>query len=105
MNKITIHSHETHSCCILKVEAGTNCPQGGDSGHGGRTVFRLTDLSATDMSVRLNDGKPIQVEKVELLFGGDCEAECFIESLEFAIRVLRGQCGNPYHDGVTEEKE
>ena len=29
------------SANILTVRVGTNCPQGGDSGHGGKTVLSL----------------------------------------------------------------
>lgn len=104
MNKISIHSNEIHSFNIIKVEAGTNCPKGGDSGHGGRTVFRLTDLGGTDMRVSLNGGPMKSVDKVEILLGGDCEAECFIEALEFAVRILRGQYGAPHTDQNVEEE-
>ena len=34
---------------ILEVETGTNGYHGGDSGHGGRAILRLSDLASTDM--------------------------------------------------------
>jgi hypothetical protein len=41
--EITTYTREVISCNILQVEAGTNGYQGGDSGHGGRTYFRIKD--------------------------------------------------------------
>lgn len=66
-------------------------------------MFRLTDLGGTDMRVSLNGGPMKSVDKVEILLGGDCEAETFIEALEFAVRVLRGQYGPPYNEQNMEE--
>ena len=87
--------HKTfESANIITASAGTNCPQGGDTGHGGRTVFRLTNEASTAMAIRVNGGKLIQdVDQVELLFGGDCEHETLIAALEFALDVLRGKTG------------
>ena len=105
MPKIEIHSHEITRACILKVEVGTNCPQGGDSGHGGRTVLRLIDQAATDMEVSV-DGSPLKsAGTIEIVLGGDCEAECFIEALEFAARTLRGQLGAPYNPKAVQEEK
>ncbi len=78
---------------MLTIQAGTNCPQGGDSGHGGRTVFRIIDDGATALSVRIDRGQEQDARGVELMLGGDTEAATFIEALEFAARVLRGQFG------------
>jgi hypothetical protein len=93
MPKVQIHSHSMVNANMLTVQAGTNCPQGGDSGHGGRTVLRLIDDGATALSVRINGRQEEDATDVELVFGGDTEAATFIEGLEFAVRVLRGQFG------------
>jgi hypothetical protein len=78
---------------MLTVQAGTNCPQGGDSGHGGRSVLRFINDGATVLSVKVDGKEHEDVSEVELVFGGDTEAATLIEGLEFAARVLRGQFG------------
>lgn len=57
---------------ILKVDVGTNCPCGGDTGHGGRTLLRFTNEGSTDMWVRIDGG-----------------AQAEAQSLEFALDVLK----------------
>ena len=42
------------SANILYVEAGTNCPQGGDGGHGGMTYFMLEDDAGQGLDVKVN---------------------------------------------------
>ena len=39
--QITTYSRDVVSCNILEVEAGTTGYMGGDTGHGGRTYFRI----------------------------------------------------------------
>ena len=75
---------------VLAVEVGSNCPQGGDSGHGGRSYLAFTDEGGTDMRVRVtNDGAdPV---KIELIFGGDSENYTLIKCLEFALSVLQSR--------------
>lgn len=73
---------------VLEVEAGTTGFKGGDTGHGGRTYFRLKDLGGTDIVARCNDGE------VEIEFGGDAELQTFIQSLEFTLEVLKDQIGD-----------
>ncbi len=91
MPKLTLHSKEIHNANILKVHVGTNCPHGGDRGHGGRTLFRLTDLGSTSMQCRVNGGPLVDASEVEIVLGGDAEHATFIEALEFASGVLRAQ--------------
>ncbi len=88
MEKVEVFSKECISCNLLLVEAGTNCPQGGDSGHGGRTVVRFTDQAGTDMRLRIDKGPLCPVSCVELVFGGDSEHSILIEALEFVVQVL-----------------
>lgn len=85
---VNIHSENFQRCNILKVEAGTNCPQGGDWGHGGRTLLRLTDVAGTNMKCRVDDGELADVSKIEIVMGGDSENETFIEAIKFALVVL-----------------
>lgn len=76
---------------FLRVEAGTNCPQGGDYGHGGRTHLKLTDEGSTAMEVSV-DGEPLRfVDNIEIVLGGDSEGQMFVEALEFALDVIRAQ--------------
>lgn len=76
---------EIYSANIIEAEVGTTGFQGGDTGHGGRTYFRLKDLGSTDMLVTSKD------DEVTMEFGGDTELDTFIQSLEFALKVLKEQ--------------
>jgi hypothetical protein len=78
----------------LDVEVGTNCPQGGNHSHGGRTVLRLTDLGSTAMQCAVDDEPLRDVSRIEIVFGGDSECVTLIQALEYATRVLRKQTGN-----------
>ncbi len=91
MPKIPVHSLSITKMNLLTVQVGTNCPQGGNYSHGGRTVFRIIDDGATSLRVRIDGQEEQRPAKVELVLGGDHEAESFVEALEFAARVLRGQ--------------
>ncbi|WP_157581339.1 hypothetical protein [Spongiibacter tropicus] len=105
MPKVKLLSKEFTSANILEVEAGTNCPQGGDSGHGGRTLLRLTDQASTDIRVKV-DGKEIALsDSVEIILGGDCEFETFVSSLEFAVKVYRQQYELNRAQGTSEDIE
>ena len=44
--EITTYSRDVISCNILEVEAGTTGYCGGDTGHGGRTYFRIQDAAS-----------------------------------------------------------
>jgi hypothetical protein len=93
---IKVQSEQCVFCNLLTVTAGTNCPQGGDAGHGGKTYLALTNDGGTcmDAVIKTWEGESFQIdqiEKIELIFGGDCECETLIEALEFAVAVLKGQ--------------
>ena len=84
--KITTYSREITSANILEIEAGTTGYMGGDSGHGGRTYFRIEDTGSTDIQVH-----PIgryADEGFEVILGGDCELETMIRALKFITKVL-----------------
>jgi hypothetical protein len=56
------------------MTVGTNCPRGGDAGHGGRTVIILDSANgSTEMHCTQHHGT------VELVFRGDTECETLIE--------------------------
>lgn len=90
---IKLDEYTATSANILTCRIGTNCPQGGDSGHGGITILEFEDKSSTDMNAELSNLKSINLmgDKIRLVFGGDCECETLIECLEFAAKTLRSQ--------------
>ena len=83
---------EIVSANILEVEVGTTGYMGGDTGHGGRTFFRIKDLASTDMRLAFRDnGKYFNsryLNDLELTFGGDCELDTFCEALRIGYNVL-----------------
>jgi hypothetical protein len=99
--KIQTYSKTFESNNILKVTAGTNGPQGGDAGHGGRTLLRLVNEGFTDWTIRIDEEEFPGPGEIELILGGDCEGDSFAEALEFAAKVLRAQLGVPF-EGVDE---
>lgn len=84
---------ELVDCNIIEVECGTTGCRGGDSGHGGRTYFRIEDCASTDMRLRYKDsGEWIDVRypnKIEIVFGGDSELCTFAQALKFAYDQLK----------------
>lgn len=104
MPKITIYGHSMTSFNMMTVEAGTNCPKGGDSGHGGRTVLRIHDDGASVITLRVDGQEIDQPKSIEIVVGGDSEAATFIEGLEFAVGILKSQHGLPVADYDSEEE-
>lgn len=80
------------SACSTRCEVSTNCPMGGDSGHGGRTSFRIDDEGSTDMGVTVRMGEEEEhfdfITGIELHFGGDAEAENLVAILDWASKRL-----------------
>lgn len=79
---------------ILGISVSTNGFQGGDSGHGSKTVINISDEAGSDIKcTTLNAaGSSFRIE-----LGGDSELQTIIESFEFAARTLRklsGYTGN-----------
>lgn len=91
MPKVRILSKSMTDANLLTISAGTNCPQGGDSGHGGRTVLRLSDNGGTCMSASVDGRLAEEVQNVEIVLYGDAESRTFIAGLEFAATTLRAQ--------------
>lgn len=108
---------EIVSANIIEVEVGTTGFCGGDSGHGGRTIFAIKNLACTDMrlsfhadysphgNIEIGDmilkgnngtaGFDLEAQDIEIVFGGDCELETFIEALRFALETLESKTKQP----------
>jgi len=81
---------------VLTVAAGTNTPQGGDTGHGGVTVFELTDEAGTDWRLTVEEhscNKTLidNIKRIRLELYGNSEAATFIAALKFALKVYELQ--------------
>lgn len=86
---VEIHTftQDVVNCNCLVVEAGTTGFMGGDTGHGGRTYFRIQDEFGTDINVRaLGDSK--SGSGFEVILGGDSELETMIQALKFVAQIL-----------------
>lgn len=93
--EVDTYKTDIEGICSIEVEAGTNCPKGGDTGHGGRTFITLRDICCTDMRVSVHDsyGRLLEegdADEVTISFGGDEECRNLIEALEFALKALTG---------------
>lgn len=82
---------EVMDACIIRVMAGTNCPQGGDAGHGGRTIVLIQDLSSVAMDAEIDGELHEGVNKIRLVFSGDAECRTLIEGLKAAVAHLESQ--------------
>ena len=89
--EITTYKREIVQANILEVEAGTNGYKGGDSGHGSRTYFSISDLGSTDITVNSWDGG------LAVCLGGDCELDTIITALKFIVEVLEDQADEYGH--------
>lgn len=83
--KVTTWKADFEHFNILEAEVGTTGFEGGDTGHGGRTYFRLKNGASTDMVPRCTE------DEVEIKFGGDAELKTFVEALEFSLNTLKKQ--------------
>ena len=92
---VTTYTREIYSANVLSVEAGTNGFQGGDSGHGSRTYFRIEDQGSTDIEVRSYNSK-FSGGGFEVILGGDCELETMIRALKFITKVLEEESEEVY---------
>lgn len=92
---VPLEVKDIENICSLRVEVGTTGIKGGDSGHGCRTVLRLTDLACTDM--RCHVTRPFfnddYAREIEITFGGDQELENFIKALNFSLVSLCNKAG------------
>jgi len=92
IEKTAKNTREFQCCNILEATADTNVPQGGDAGHGGETVLRLTDVAGTAWGIYA-DGKQVADEPKEaiLAFYGDSEGETFADALIWAGQTLKAK--------------
>ena len=88
--EISTYTRDVISANILEVEAGTTGYMGGDSGHGGRTYFRISDCGSTDLEVRTIVDRH-GCNGFEVFLGGDCELETTIRALKFITKVLEDE--------------
>lgn len=93
---ITTYTRDVVSCNLLEVEAGTTGYMGGDSGHGGRTYFRIKDEGGTDMDIHVIRDRFGNTEGFEVNLGGDCELETMIRALKFITKVLEEESEEVY---------
>lgn len=93
--EITTYTRDVISCNILQVEAGTTGYKGGDTGHGGRTYFRISDEASTDIHVRPFMDR-FGCNGFEVTLGGDCELETMIRALKFITKVLEEESEEVY---------
>lgn len=92
---VTTWTSDIVSANMLEVEAGTNGYCGGDTGHGSRTYFRITNCGGTDMRV-IKDREGFSV-----MLGGDCELETMKDALRWILSILEVQSetdGGTYGD-------
>ncbi len=87
--EVPVNAREVGVGDMFYVTVGTTGPQGGDSGHGGRTVLKIDAGTSCDFRLRLgNDDEWVSADGISLLVGGDFEMEAFLEALRFAVREL-----------------
>lgn len=87
-DSIQVSSKTLESASFLTVQVGTNCPQGGDAGHGGRTVFRLR---GDNLEIRVDGEYLGELREVEILLSGDAECAVLIRALKHAVKILQLQ--------------
>ena len=93
--EITTYTRDVVSANILQVEAGTTGYKGGDTGHGGRTYFRISDEASTDIHVTPFMDR-FGCNGFEVTLGGDCELETMIRALKFITKVLEEESEEVY---------
>lgn len=94
--EITTYTRDVISCNLLEVEAGTTGFMGGDTGHGGRTYFRIKDEGCTDMEIYVMRDRFGNTEGFAVVLGGDCELETMIRALKFITKVLEEESEEVY---------
>jgi hypothetical protein len=99
--RLVVSAQSFISCKELRVAVGTNCPKGGDAGHGGRTVLILENPNG-DFRCGVDGAEALHASKIEIVAGGDSEFETLLDGLEFAVETLRLIVrANNARDGVT----
>ena len=86
--KVDTYKTTVESINYLGLEVGTTGHMGGDSGHGGRTFFKLSNEGCTDLRYVMIDGDCYDAREVSIVFGGDCELDTLCEALRIGYEVL-----------------
>ena len=89
--KVTTWTRDVTDCNCFAAEAGTNGYQGGDWGHGSRTVLNLRDLGGTDCYCVVDGERVDCPDEIELVLGGDSELATIKEALRWWLTVLEAQ--------------
>lgn len=80
----------------ITVEVGTTGFCGGDAGHGGETLVRLTvppsNFESKETKIMGTNGH-VESLTFEIKAEGDWETKLFFTALEFAVKTLRAQLG------------
>lgn len=86
-------SRDFQGANVLRCYTDTNTPKGGDSGHGGLTMFQLENLGGTDWRLYVN-GKPLlesEFTRFKLVLGGDSECKTLADALIWAGETLKAR--------------
>lgn len=95
--------------CLVDIAAGTNCPQGGDAGHGGRTFLEVhQECGYVDVEVWIN-GKCERfygASGFRVMVAGDDECRWFARALSFGLECIRKSWPDILKDtrGVTRAR-
>jgi len=91
-------SRDFQGANILRCYVDTNTPKGGDSGHGGLTMFALDNLAGTDWTlyVQTDDEKMAKFDSPELKYfkivlSGDSECKTLADALIWAGETLKAR--------------
>ena len=84
--------HDDNGCFFATLRVGPNCPQGGDAGHGGRTLIELVN-EGMSCEVHVADVPEVWVVRnpsmVRLVLGGDMEHHGIAVLLHAAAGLLK----------------
>jgi len=101
-HEIDLVCKEFVDACIMRICVGTNTPQGGDMGSGGRTVIEIDITGGCATSISLLDVKEKKMSefnsfsfepigKIRIILYGDAEARNIIKAFNFASKILKLQ--------------
>jgi hypothetical protein len=85
---------------FMSLIVGTNVPQGGDSGHGGKTILSLSDIEQADIKIRASNESGchelLDITSLDIVAGGDEEAYAMLRLLRNAADALERQLSANY---------
>jgi len=94
-HKVPMHAAEITDAGMIHVAAGSTGQQGGDSGHGGRTVVRIQGNGA-DIVFRLFG--PVDDDNagaMEIIASGDAELRMLARAMDYIASSLLGVLATP----------